>query len=171
MFGIKLQSSPGAAVKGSATAIVSQTVDAVFEFVARDFFANYQRWAPQVVELEPSGKTPVEPGLKARQVTLDHGIRSESTFEVAQIEPPRQLVLEGLSESFRSSYRFESASPERTSLTFDFEMRELDLSMRPFAKLIRIALQEGAEQTIENLKSLLEDGASSALPPPTPLSS
>jgi len=43
-------------------------------------------------------------------------------------------------------------------------MRELDLSMRPFAKLIRMALQEGAEQTVENLKSLLEDGAGYARP-------
>ncbi|PPD42702.1 MAG: polyketide cyclase [Methylocystis sp.] len=157
MLGLSF-SAAQAAVKGSASAVVSQTLGAVYDFVARDFFANYQRWAPQVVELEPKGPTPVRPGVTARQVTLDRGIRSESTFEVAAVEPPRRLVLEGLSESFRSTYEFHDAPSEGTEITFEFEMRELDLSMRPFAKLIRMALQEGAEQTIENLKSLLEDG-------------
>jgi len=30
--------------------------------------------------------------------------------------------------------------------------------MRPFQKLIRIALEEGAVQTVENIKQLLEGG-------------
>jgi len=157
MLGFSSHLAQGAAVKGSASAIVSQTVETVFDFVARDFFANYQRWAPQVIELEPTAPTRARPGVRARQVTLDRGIRSESTFEVLQIDSPTQIVLEGLSEPFRSSYRFEPAAQDATSLSFEFEMRELELSMRPFAKLIRMALQEGAEQTIENLKSLLDE--------------
>jgi hypothetical protein len=92
-------------------------------------------------------------------VTLDRGIRSETTFEIREVEPPGRFVLEGLSEPFRSTYHFESAPDGATGITFDFEMRELELSMRPFAKLIRAALQDGAEQTVENLKSLLEGGA------------
>lgn len=143
-------------VKGSASVAVTQTVDTVYEFVVRDFFSNYQKWAPQVVELEPKGPTPVRPGVRARQVTLDRGMRSESTFEVSEVEPPRRLVIKGVSESFRSTYQFESRSEEETEVTFEFEMRELDLSMRPFAKLIRMTLQDGAEQTIANLKILLE---------------
>jgi hypothetical protein len=156
MLGFNFPTAQSAAVKGAATAVIPQKIDAVYDFVARNFFSNYQRWAPQVVELEPSGPTPIREGIKARQVTLDRGIRCESTFEVSKVEPPRRLVLEGVSDSFRSSYQFEPAVPEGTSLTFEFEMRELDLSMRPFVKLIRTALQEGAEQTIENLKALLE---------------
>jgi hypothetical protein len=117
-----------------------------------------------VVELEPKGGTPVRPGVRGRQVTLDRGMRSEATFEVSAVEPPRRLVIDGLSEPFRSTYRFQRTAAHETEITFEFEMRELDLSMRPFAKLIRMALQEGAEQTIENLKTLLEDSPACASP-------
>jgi hypothetical protein len=34
--------------------------------------------------------------------------------------------------------------------------------MRPFQKLIRNALQEGAVQTVENIKRLLESGGATA---------
>jgi hypothetical protein len=162
MLGLKLAAA-SAAVKGAASAVVPQDADAVHDFIARDFFSNYQRWSPQVVELEPRGPVPVRPGVTARQVTLDRGMRSESTFEVVQVDESR-LVLEGRSEPFRSTYQFERIAGGETALSFEFEMRELDLSMRPFAKLIRMALQEGAEQTVENLKSLLEDGAGYARP-------
>lgn len=164
MFGLHLGASSQVSVKGTASAVVSQTLEGVYAFVARDFFSNYPRWAPQVVELEPRGPIPVRPGVKARQVTLDRGIRCETAFEVAAVEPPQRLVLEGVSEPFRSTYQFTSATPEETEISFEFEMRELELSMRPFAKLIRAALQEGAEQTIENLKTLLENGPPQAQP-------
>jgi hypothetical protein len=156
MLGFARSATSTAAVKGSASATIARTVDSVFDFVARDFFSNYRRWCPQVVDLDPSGPVPLRAGMQARQVTLDRGIRCESTFEVAEVEPPARLVLEGVSEPFRSSYRFESAPAGGTGIVFEFEMRELELAMRPFAKLIRAALQDGAEQTVENLKSLLE---------------
>ncbi|MGJ0509766.1 MAG: SRPBCC family protein [Methylocystis sp.] len=159
MFGLRMNAAPSAAAAGMASAVVPQPVDAVFDFVARDFFANYQRWSTQVVELEPKGPTPVRPGVKAKQVTLERGMRSETTFAVAEVEPPRRLVLEGVSERFRSTYEFERRSDSETEVTFRMEMRELDLSMRPFAKLIGTALQEGAEQTVENIRSLLAEGA------------
>lgn len=162
MLGLNLKLRSPASVSGSAKTLIARSIDAAYDFVVRDFFANYQRWCPQVVELEPSSGTPVHPGVRARQVTLDRGIKSESTFEIVDVEEPRRLTLEGLSEPFRSTYQFDSAPTEGTELTFQFEMRELELSMRPFAKLIRAALQEGAEQTVENLKFILEGGAPAA---------
>lgn len=159
MFGFKMRPAPAAAATGLASAVVPQPVENVFDFVARDFFSNYQRWCTQVVELEPKGPIPVRPGVKARQVTLERGMRSESTFAVAEVEAPRRLVLEGISEPFRSTYEFERRSDGETEVTFRFEMRDLDLSMLPFAKLIGTALQDGAEQTVSNLKSLLSESA------------
>lgn len=149
------------AVGGVARTVISQPCDCAFNFVARDFFANYQRWCPQVVELEPNGNVPVRAGMTARQVTMERGIRSESTFEVVAVERPRLLALEGISEPFSSSYEFESES-RGTALTFTFELREIELSMRPFVKLIRAALQDGAEQIVENVRALLESGAAPA---------
>lgn len=156
MFGLRMPAAPAVA----ASAVAPQAVETVFDFVARDFFTNYPRWCTQVVELEPAGSAPVRPGVMARQVTLDHGMRSETTFAVTEVEAPRRLVLEGVSEPFRSTYEFERRSETETEVTFRFEMLELDLSMRPFAKLIGNALQEGAEQTVENIQALLaEKGA------------
>jgi len=69
------------------------------------------------------------------------------------------FAIAGVSEPFNSSYTLEAAGDERTKLAFSFELEELDLAMRPFQKLIRAALQEGAAQTVENLKTLLESPA------------
>ena len=149
------------AVGGVARTAISRPRDCVFNFVACDFFANYQRWCPQVVELEPSGNAPVRVGMTARQVTVERGIRSESTFEIVAFERPRRLALEGISEPFSSSYEFESG-PDGAMLIFTFELREIEFSMRPFVKLIRAALQDGAEQVVENIRALIETGATSA---------
>jgi hypothetical protein len=42
-----------------------------------------------------------------------------------------------------------------TELEFCFEITELELFMRPFEKLIRMAIEEGAETTVTNIKNLL----------------
>jgi hypothetical protein len=150
-----------AAVGGVARTVISRKRDDAFNFVARDFFANYPRWCPQVVALEPSEDAPARVGMTARQVTMERGIRSESTFEIVAVERPRLLALEGISEPFSSSYEFERES-DGTMLIFTFELREIEFSMRPFVKLIRAALQDGAEQIVENIRALLETGAPSA---------
>ncbi|MGD9658285.1 MAG: SRPBCC family protein [Methylocystis sp.] len=149
------------AVGGVARTVISRQRDDAFNFVARDFFANYAHWCPQVVELEPSESAPARVGMTARQVTMERGIRSESTFEIVAVERPRLLALEGVSEPFSSSYEFE-CDADGTMLIFTFELREIEFSMRPFAKLIRAALQDGAEQIVENIRALLETGAPSA---------
>ncbi|MFO1124702.1 MAG: SRPBCC family protein [Methylocystis sp.] len=157
----RLSAPRPAPVAGVARTAISRPRDCVFNFVARDFFTNYQRWSPQVVELEPLESAPFRVGMTARQVTMERGIRSESTFEITAIEPPRLLALEGISEPFSSAYEFECDSHE-TLLIFTFELREIELSMRPFVKLIRAALQDGAEQIVENIRALIESGASSS---------
>jgi hypothetical protein len=60
-------------------------------------------------------------------------------------------------------YRLDDAS-QHTRLTFTFELRRIDLMMRPFEKLIRVAVQDGAERTVRNLKRLIETDCA----PPAP---
>jgi len=43
-----------------------------------------------------------------------------------------------------------------TKLTFRFELLELEMFMRPFQKLIRYAIEDGAESTVENIKNLID---------------
>ena len=143
-------------LSGAAQIQIHCPVEAVFNFVGHGFFENYARWSPQVVELEKLSDGPVRAGATGRQTTLDRGILSDSTFEVARFDPPRLISLKGLSEHFSSHYAFEAQSPEATLLTFSFTLDEREMFLRPFAPLIRARLREGAQRTVENLRQLLE---------------
>jgi len=154
-------------VRGRAESELACAQAKVFEFVGFGFFENYEKWCPQVVELEPLTETPIRKGMRGRQVTLDRGIRSESTFEVVAFAPCERLEIGGLSERFRSSYEFEATEAGKTRIAFTFELEEIDLVMRPFQKLIKAALQEGAAQTVENIGALLEDGEGPAKSAPS----
>ena len=148
---------------GTAAEVVECSMEAAYSFIGHGFFENYRKWCPQVVELEPLSPPPIGEGAKGRQVTLERGIKSESTFRISAFRPLGLIAIAGVSEPFNSSYALEAAGDERTKLAFSFELEELDLAMRPFQKLIRVALQEGAAQTVENLKTLLESPAAQAI--------
>lgn len=100
-------------ISATARASVRCPIGSVFDFVGDNFFQNYTRWCPQVIELEPLSDGPVRAGVTARQITLDRGIRSESTFEITTFCPPKLLGLKGLSETFKSSYEFEEQGFDR----------------------------------------------------------
>ena len=149
-------------VAGQAEDVVACPPSRAYEFIGGGFFEKYPKWCPQVVELEQLSAPPVGEGTKGRQVTRDRGIDSESTFEVSQFVPARTFEIAGVSEPFRSSYEFHEDEAGHTRIVFTFELKEIDLVMRPFQKLIRNALQEGAVQTIENIKQLLEEAVPDA---------
>jgi hypothetical protein len=127
----------------------------VYGFVARDFFANYPRWSPEVRRLDVLTPGPVRVGSRARQVRVDQGRQSESTFRVTAIEEPLHLDFAEGSNLFRISYRLTPVGAH-TRLTFAFELTRLEFFMRPFEKLIRVAVQDGAERVVRNIKGLVE---------------
>jgi hypothetical protein len=155
MFGI----GGATPVAGHAEDIVACPISRAYDYIGPRFFDNYRKWCPQVVELEELTPPPVRLGTKGRQVTRDRGIDSESTFQVDEVTPGAAFAIAGLSEPFRSSYEFREEADGSTRIAFTFELKEIDLVMRPFQKLIRTALQEGAIQTVENIKRLLEEAA------------
>ncbi len=138
-----------------ADALVFQKVERVYQFVALDFVANYPRWSAEVLELKPLSAGPVQLGFQARQVRVDQGHKTESTFEVAELEPLKRVCFQGITAPYRSIYEFENLSPS-THVTFIFELEQLEPRMRPFEKLIRMALQDGAKRTVRKLKLLIE---------------
>ena len=152
-------------ISAQARAVVSCPLGSSFNFVGHGFFQNYARWAPQVVELQPLFEGPVREGAKVRQVTLDRGVRTESTFQITQFGPPRVLGLKGISEPFTTLYEFEDATTGATRIAFSFEMEEKNPFMLPFGALFRASLQEGAQRTVENIKQLLESQHASATSP------
>ena len=152
MFG--LTSNRGASGTGSIT--INRPVESVFNFIAVDFFENYPRWSPEVQELELLSKPPLQLNSLVRQVRIDNGQRSESTFKITTYKECEKLVFEGVSNAYRCSYDFASTNPSTTQISFTFELLKLELFMLPFEKLIHIAVQEGAKRTVRNLKNLIE---------------
>ena len=142
-------------VQGRSESLVKCSITDAYHVIANCFFENYQKWCPQVVELEQLSQPPMQLGTKGGQVTRDRGIDSESLFDVTKFAPSTELEITGSTEPFRSAYQFD-ATGDGTQITFTFELKEIDLVMRPFQKLIKTALQDGAEQTAENIKNLLE---------------
>ena len=142
-------------VKARADILIRRPPELVYGFVARDFFANYPRWSPEVQRLDVLTPGPLRVGSRARQVRIDQGRRSESTFRVTALEDPVRVEFAEGSDLFRIGYRLDPAG-EQTRLSFAFELTRLELYMRPFEKLVRIAVQDGAERVVRNVKALVE---------------
>jgi len=149
-------------VRVQANIEIERPPDAVYAFIAEDFARNYPRWSPEVKELRVLSQGPMRVGAVARQVRVDQGRRTESTFKITRMDPDERLTFQGTNFPFVVDYRLAAAS-QHTRLTFVFELRRIDLMMRPFEKLIRVAVQDGAERTVRNLKRLIE--AECAAPP------
>jgi hypothetical protein len=140
-----------------ASVLIRRAPDAVFDFIGERFFSNYPRWSPEVLELQQIGSGPVRLGTRARQVRIDLGHRSESTFVVTVFQPGSRICFEGDSSAYRCDYELK-AMPARgsTLVRFGFEVLRMELYLRPFEGLIREAIRDGAERTVRNLKSLVE---------------
>ena len=154
MFGL-LQKTP---VVGKASAMINSPSSKLFEFIGDQLLENYPKWSPEVRELEKLTDGPVKQGTLCRQVRIDQGNRSESTFKVEVFELGVRICFEGVSNPYRCDYVIESVNETGSSLTFVFELLDLDLHMKPFEKLIRIAVQDGTERTVHNIKKLIEAG-------------
>jgi len=142
-------------VRAQASIEIKRSSECVYRFIAEDFARNYPRWSPEVKQLRVVSSGPLRVGSVARQVRVDKGRRTESTFKITQMQPHQRLTFHGSDVPFVVDYRFDGGDAD-TRLTFTFELRRLDLMLRPFEKLIRIAVQEGAERTVRNLKRLIE---------------
>jgi len=146
-----------ALIKGRSSVEIARPVETVYDFVVVRFFENYPRWSPEVRELRAISDGPVRLGTRGRQVRVDHGRRSETTFEVTRLEPERAVDFDGDRQArFAIRYRFEANGAQSSTLHLEFELKQLDLFMRPFEKLIRHAIQEGTDKTVRDIKGLIE---------------
>lgn len=147
-------------VVGKAKIEINKPVSYVFCFVGERFFDNYPKWALEVSEFKPLTGNNVFVGAKAQQIRVEYGQKVESVFEISEFEPPQTVTLTGVDAPFRNSYHLSSSNDrDLTELEFSFEILELELFMRPFEKLIRMAIEEGAENTVTNIKNLLTENA------------
>lgn len=143
-------------VIGKASTIVQSPPDRLFDFIGNNLLTNYPRWSPEVKELEKITDGPVKLGTVCRQVRIDQGNRSESTFKVKVFDNGSRICFEGVSNPYRCDYLIEAVNSSDSRITFVFELLSLDLHVRPFEKLVRIAIQDGTERTVKNIKKLIE---------------
>ncbi len=141
-------------VVGKASIEINKPVALVFGYVGEHFFENYPKWALEVSEFKPLNGSDVFVGAKAQQVRVEYGQKVESVLEVSEYIPPVKVTLSGVDQPYRNTYQF-TQDNGTTELEFSFEILELELFMRPFEKLIRVAIEEGAENTVENIKNLI----------------
>ena len=142
-------------IRGEASTTIRQPASTVFGFIVDDFRTNYPRWSPEVVSLRPLSDGALRIGFMAEQTRLDQGRRSTSTFRVTACDRDRCLHIAGISQPFRLSFELD-ATGATTKITFAFELLKIDFFMRPFEKLIRLAIEDGTRGVAGNLKRLLE---------------
>jgi len=143
-------------VSGEASVVIKVTSKEVFCFVAENFFHNYQKWAPEVVELEPLDGDKVFVGAKGRQVREDNDALIESIFEIIEFNPYSLFVIQGLGMPYKQTYLIEDVqNGAQAKLIFRFDLLEIEIFMRPFEKLIRVAIEDGAENTVEKISDLI----------------
>jgi hypothetical protein len=143
-------------ITGEASIEINRPIQDVFSYIGEHFFDNYPKWSVGVVEFEPLDGREVFIGAKAKQKRKDNGEEVESIFEITDYQPVVKLTFKGLTEPYQHSYLLESNDQKQpTRLTFRFELLEIEVFMRPFEKLIRAAIEDGAENTVENIKNLI----------------
>lgn len=142
---------------GESTVTIEKSQNCVFHYVSERFFDNYPKWAVEVVHFEPLQENKdVCVGAKAKQIRKDNGAKIESIFEITDYEPCTRFGFQGINAPYKHTYLFENhENDESTTLTFRFELLELDVFMRSFQKLIRVAIEDGAENVVENIKNLV----------------
>lgn len=143
-------------ISGEASISIKKSIADVFHFIGVRFYENYPKWTPEVIELKPLDGNDIFVGAKTKQVREDQGSTTESIFEFTEYEPILKIIFKGLDQPYSHSYLLETSEGNQTTkLTFKFELLEIDVFMRPFQKLIRASIEDGAENTVENIKNLM----------------
>jgi hypothetical protein len=154
---IKFSFDSSKPIAGEASIEINKSIHDVFSYIGEHFYDNYPKWAVEVIEFEPLDGKDVFVGSKAKQIREDNGSTVESVFEITDYQPCMRLIFKGLTEPYSHSYLLESSEiKQATRLTFRFELSEIEVFMRPFQKLIRTAIEDGAENTVENIKKLID---------------
>lgn len=142
-------------IRTRASVLINRPIEAVYRFVSEDFFGNYRKWSPEVIQLEQTSIGPVRTGTTGRQVRRDRGFRSEAVFRVTECVPLRSIGFASLNRPYFSvRYSFEPA-PQATRLIFSFELKP-ELFMRPLQRALNATVDSEGRRVVNNIKALLE---------------
>jgi hypothetical protein len=144
-------------IKEEITVSLSKNIAEVFDFIAVHFLDNYLKWSPEVDSIEGVSAGEFGKDYQFRQVRSDKNIINEAILTVTLYEPYHHFAYANLNDHYSCHYIFEDVQGLSTNFTFIFHFEEIDIMMRPFAKVIRSAIQEGIQQTANNIKQIINN--------------
>ena len=143
-------------IRAQSQVVIKRSVEDVFTYVSDGFFQNYPKWSPEVVKLERLSPGSVGLGTAARQVRIDGGRRTISTFQVNEYEELKKISFVSTSRPHFSAHYGVEPMRDSTRLTFTFELKPESL-IRPFERLVAGAVRAGSYRVVNKLKRLLEN--------------
>ena len=110
----------------------------------------------QILDACVNGVTLSDPDLPDSPLVYVNRVFEEmSGYTQDEMIALRRGIFRGVTAPYVSTYEFDDLKAS-TRLTFTFELRDVEARLRPFEKLIRIALEDGAKRTVKRLKLLIE---------------
>jgi hypothetical protein len=140
-------------LSGQAEPIINRSISEVYDVVENNYFTNYSKWCAEIIELDEISIGPIHSGNRGIQTTRNRGLDRYATFEVGEFDQNKNLEIKGVSDSFWSICDFSKNGIDGTQLSYKFELGDLDLSMLTFRSILNDAINDGAEETVVNIKT------------------
>ena len=137
--------------------VTTKTPDEAFAFIAKDFFANHQKWDPDLMSNVKTSNGPIGVGTTGRAVTKFAG-KQTADFEVTEFKPNKQFKFVNTSGTvnLERSYSFKPAKNGGTDINFIFDMSPKPWLMKPIFPIIEAVTRKKVHQNIKILESLFK---------------
>ncbi len=137
--------------------VTTKTPDEAFAFIAKNFFANHQKWDPDLLSNVKTSDGPIGVGTTGRAVTKFAG-KQTADFEVTQFEPNKSFVFVNTSGAvaLERSYFFKPSKSGGTDINFIFDMKPKRLDTKLAFPILSAITRKKVSKNIETLKSLLQ---------------
>ena len=142
-------------IKAESSQVVHCSIENAFSYIAINFFENYSKWNPAIIELEKTSQGAIQFGTTGRQMMDGGGWQAESKFHVTDWESLCRFSITSLSKPyFKTSYFFEPID-SHTKLTYVFEFSAGRIG-RLFENFIAGSIHQVSQEIVANLKQQLE---------------
>ena len=137
--------------------VTTKTPDEAFGFIAKDFFANHQKWDPDLLSNVKTSDGPIGVGTTGRAVTKFAG-KQTADFEVTRFEPNKSFVFVNTSGAvaLERSYFLKPNKSGGTDINFLFDMNPKRLDTKLVFPILSAITRKKVSKNIETLKSLLD---------------
>ena len=139
--------------------VVRRPAEAVWRYVAEEYFAHHSTWDPAVVGMRRLGEGPLGVGTEGVEEARRFGRVQRTRFRVTNFDPPHRFAFTATDGPFAldRSYSF-APSAESTEVTFRFVMSPR-AAMRLLFPLLRRAIAGQVRANVARLPAAVEGAA------------